>query len=197
MLSQPGRQPGRFPLAGFAYHHINYADGEPGVAEVLRDIADGIRGTGRFTPHSPLVRETAEEILAADSWPPTDSARVQSLYEWVRSRTVYPPIADQRGVEELRGADYSLYRIDTLGRLAADCDCLTILLGALIASVLDVPLRLRPVGFLESEAPDELSHVYLEISTRDAGWVSADLIDDQPFGWEPVGVSRVGEAVPV
>lgn len=192
MLSSPGRQPGRLAFAGPS-NYVGYSEGDAGVAEVLRDIADGIRGTGRFTPHSPMVRETAEEILNADGWPPTDSGRVFSLYEWVRAHAVYPPVADRRGVEELRGADYSLHRIETLGRLAGDCDCLTILLGSLIASVLDIPQRLKPVWFGTSDD----GHVYLEICLRDVGWICADLIDNQPLGWCPTGVTRYGAPVPV
>lgn len=175
------RLPGR-PIAPPPVGYVPIAADDSGALITVEAIAQVIR------EHHPAVRELAENILAAHRFPRSNYERAAVLYEWVRSRVVYPAVQDHADVEELRWPEYLLRRIAQTGRLMGDCDDLTVLIGSLARSV-GLPVRLVVVSTYASGRPRELSHVFPEIQTE-RGWTTADAIIGKPFGWETRDQSR-------
>jgi len=95
-----------------------------------------VREMSRLIDHGrkrPDVLKAASQILRGVDW--RDRRRVvETLWRFVRDRVDYR--RDPRGVELVRSAEV------TLSGMAGDCDCQSVLLGSLLASVDAAPLSI-------------------------------------------------------
>lgn len=172
---------------GFGYGVATVPDGMEGVEWTVRQLLAAIRGEPPFPPPSPRIRELVEDILAggrgpSGSWPRTTYERILLIYQWYLNRLVIPQVRDRRRVEEIRGPEYMLSRIQRFGRAPADCDDTISLLGAMLEAI-DIPIRLVLIGTYVSEKPQEYSHIYLK-ALSERGWRPLDPIHGAAEGWE-------------
>jgi len=110
-------------------HTLSLRAGDGGAFATVREMSRLI-DHGRKRPD---VLKAASQILRGVDW--RDRRRVvETLWRFVRDRVDYR--RDPRGVELVRSAEV------TLSGMAGDCDCQSVLLGSLLASVDAAPLSI-------------------------------------------------------
>lgn len=151
------------------FHPI--AEGRLGSIQTLELIRDRIRQPSRYVGAF-LVGFAGAGGLQADR-----RAQAAAIFHFVQRAMRYTPdppdVADQ-----ISSPDVLLASIADTGSARGDCDDYVILLGALYRA-LDLPVSLEAV----SVSPDRtLEHIYCRVWV--SGWISADGIIPEPFGWE-------------
>jgi transglutaminase-like putative cysteine protease len=124
------------------------------------------------------VRQKAIEIFRANGVPAKDRfGEVCALFEWVRRNVRYT--RDIFRVELLHSARRMLEL------RAGDCDDMTVLLGAMLAST-GHPVRIVLTGFRRNR-PHVYSHIYPEVLLR-GRWIAIDATSPNAMGWAPPAV---------
>jgi transglutaminase-like putative cysteine protease len=134
------------------------------IAKLIRDGAKDF-----------LVRRKAIDIFRIAGVAPKDRfGEIRSLFSWV-----------QRNIRYTR----DIFRVELLHTArrmlelrAGDCDDMTILLGAMLAST-GHPVRLVLAGFRKHK-PHSYSHIYLEVNLG-GQWIALDASMERPLGWAP------------
>ncbi len=126
------------------------APGTSGVGRTVRVMRELIDEGSR----DPSVITAARQVVMAT--PSRDQrAEVRALYQWVQDHVRYT--ADPVYAETMLDAPTMLEQIELEGRVAEDCDGMTVLLGAMLQAI-GYPVDL----VVESYRPDQLpSHVLL------------------------------------
>lgn len=116
------------------------------------------------------VRRWAEKIILGTT---TDYDKAEAVYNFVLNHSVY--VKDPTDLEMLKGAEVSLQLIQVGDYASIDCDCASILIGALIKSI-GLRYALRAVAFNNES---EFTHVYGMVYAED-GWTPMDFV----VGWK-------------
>lgn len=167
---------------------------QPGNAGIIQTVE---RMMALSLPPSPLVVETAEQLVrplpahaGSQFW------RAALIYQWVQDHLVYTPdatpvedtlthVGGEALDERLRSPDYLLRWIARDGRAPGDCDDFVMLMGALWTAV---GLEVRVVLTSADYATGEFDHVFASVLTE-RGWLAADAIHGEPFGWSLVAAA--------
>lgn len=143
---------------------IDQAHGDGGTRTTLAVMAHLIR-SGSV---SPVVREAA--IGLTRGVPSRDGREQAAVIRWfVATHVTFMP--DPDGVELVHGADVLVRAIRRDGVVAADCDDVAVLAGALAKSI-GMPVRLVAVALDGRQA---FGHVWAEARDRGGVWHDFDV----------------------
>jgi len=105
----------------------------------------------------------------------------RAIYQWFRKHVRF--VRDMEGKETLRAAR------ETLAIGMGDCDCQTIAMGALLKTI-GQRVRITTVA-TQPQAPDQFSHVFLEVRDERGRWIPMDAARRKPrYGLAPRGWYR-------
>lgn len=155
-------------------------DGDKGAAERVAYITKMIRKHRT----DPYIRKIASDVLsrkkANGEWAVPEknwTAEVRAIFAFIRSQVRY-----QR---DPYGTDTYTSALRTLGWFkAGDCDCYTILAGAMLQSV-GYPVRIR---IIHQRGKPTWGHIYLMVGIPPMGpekWVPFDASMNKPLGFQP------------
>lgn len=139
---------------------------------VIRDIAERMAQYVRQFSRHPVIVETARRVVV--ECPPKDArCEVASIYDWLLRHTRYV-----REAPEVFSTPLKLLRdIANYGVASEDCESLTSLIGAMLAS-LGHPVRFV-FGSIQYGRP--YHHVWLQVFV-DGKWWDIDLSERLPIG---------------
>lgn len=132
----------------------------------------GLVKTGR---RDPLIRDLSANLVmgvAAKDF----QTEAETLFNFVQSNIRY--VQDINDVETLSPAQW------VLANGFGDCDDFAVLLSSMLESI-GHKCRFMAVSF---EGPEDFSHVLIQTKIGNR-WIAADATEDNPFGWEPPGIT--------
>jgi len=158
------------------------SQGDAGTAETVAEMCRLINEGSK----DPDVLAQAVQIVREAGVPQFDfEGERRSIYRWFRQNIRF--IRDIDGKEALRAARLTLP--PPIGQGMGDCDCQTILMGALLKSI---GQRVRIVTVAtQAQAPDQFSHVFPELRDERGRWIPMDAARRKPrYGLAPRGWFR-------
>jgi transglutaminase-like putative cysteine protease len=146
-------------------------DGVPGIKTTLK-IMQGLVKTGRRDPY---IRTLSAELVLGlankDFY-----GEAETIFAYVQSNVRY--IQDINDVETLYPAQW------TLSNGYGDCDDFSVLMASMLESI-GHKCRFMAISF---EGPEDFSHVLIQTKIGNR-WITADATEEQPFGWQPPGIT--------
>lgn len=143
-------------------------DGVPGIAATLDEMAR----LARIYKSDLGIRHQAEAIISAVA-SRNFFGEVQAVRDWVFNNIRYTMDID--GVETIKTP------LELLKNRFGDCDDMTTLAGALLASI-GYQVRFVAVG---PDSPDNFEHVLLEAKFGRDRWFPVELTENVSVGWSP------------
>jgi transglutaminase-like putative cysteine protease len=123
----------------------------------------------------PIIRQFTASLVQAIA-PKDFFSEAETVFGFVQSNIRY--IQDINEVETISPPQW------VLANGYGDCDDFSVLLASMLESI-GHKCRFMAISF---EGPEDFSHVLIQTKIGEQ-WIAADASEEQPFGWQPPGIT--------